>query len=301
MKVLVIGYGSIGKRHVEVVGDLGYEVSIVSRHIKLPNSYISLEIALSCKSFDYIIIANETKLHKNTLDKLNEMNYNGIVMSEKPLLSKFETINNKVVTYVGYNLRFHPMIQELRLLIKDERIINVNSYVGQYLPTWRPQTDYSKSYSASVSEGGGVIRDLSHELDYLIYLFGNWIELCAQKGKRSDLKIKSEDYCQIIFKSKLNIPISLELNYLDRITQRYLIIQTNTKTIRADFIANEIKINNEVIILPKIHRNYTYIEQHKSIINNGEQACTFEEGLEVVKMIDAIELSAERKEWVTNE
>jgi len=303
MNALVIGYGSIGKRHKQVLENTGLNVSIVSRRSQQDiRCYNSIQEAISNNSFDYIVIANETSVHLNSLKEIIQNGFKGKVLVEKPLFSNYEELQedfNNV--YVAYNLRFHPLIQHLKTLLTDEEVISVNTYVGQYLPTWRPDSDYTKGYSAFSEQGGGVLRDLSHELDYLMLMFGEWRSLVAVSSKISDLNIESEDYVQIMYITKNNIQITVELNYLDRITQRYLIIQTRNKTIKVDFISNFINCNGEITHFDPLERNHTYQMQHEDVLNDAEICCTFAEGLMVMKMIAAIEKSSQLREWIYND
>ncbi len=303
MKALVIGYGSIGQRHVRILKDMGIEISIVTRRdIQGIVSYSSIQEAMASKSFNYIIVANETASHFITLKEIVDSNFQGKLLIEKPLFMKMEYIEfDSKDIFVAYNLRFHPLIREMKKLLLGEKIISVNAYAGQYLPNWRSNTDYSKGYSASSKRGGGVLRDLSHELDYLTLLFGEWVELVAKKERISNLNIQSEDHVQILYKTNQSVHIALELNYLDRIQQRYVNVQTNNKTIKIDFIENTINCNGELQQLNKVDRDYTYIKQHESMIKNSTELCTFDEGLNVLKMIEAVEKSAHIKEVVYND
>lgn len=302
MNALVIGYGSIGKRHVEVLKNLGLMVSVVSRRNLDIESFPTITDALQNKSFDYIVIANETVKHAATLNMILATNFNGKILVEKPLFMQVEQRKYDVENvYVAYNLRFHPLLSELKRQLNDETVISVNSYVGQYLPTWRPNTDYTKSYSAFHEQGGGVLRDLSHELDYLMHLFGEWTQLVATCSKISDLEIQSEDSVHVAYSASNNAKIIVELNYLDRIIQRYLIVQTYKKTIKLDFINNTINCNGEMIQLEPVNRNYTYEQQHVDALNQAKQCCSFNEGLKVMKMIEKIEESSKLKEWVYND
>nr|WP_154984727.1 Gfo/Idh/MocA family oxidoreductase [Paenibacillus xylanexedens] len=303
MNVLVVGYGSIGQRHTRILKGMGYAVSVVSRRsIQSEESYGSLTQAFGVKKFQYIIIATETSDHLRSLKELTENNFDGFVLVEKPLFSKYESVEvNKEKVFVAYNLRFHPLIMKSMEFIKNDKVISVNAYVGQYLPSWRPDTDYKKSYSAFNNKGGGVLRDLSHELDYLTFLFGEWDNIAAVTGKISELNIHSEDYAHFFYKSIKDIYISVELNYIDRIHQRYIIIQTDSQTLKIDFIKNSINCNGSVSMLDKIDSDYTYREQHKAVLNNSERCCSYEEGLKIVKMIESIEESALNKEWIHHE
>lgn len=303
MKSLVIGYGSIGQRHARILKEIGLEVSIVSRRMQMePNVYKDLQSAFHANVYDYIVIANETVAHFDTLEQILNNNFTGKILVEKPLFAKMESVNfDSSKIFVAYNLRFHPLIKLLKTMLIDEQIISVNTYVGQYLPSWRLNTDYSTCYSAFREKGGGVLRDLSHELDYLTNLFGEWDSLVSSMSKISDLNIQSEDYVQVSYKTKQQVRISVELNYLDRIIQRFVIIQTNNKTIKIDFINNNINCNGETQQLDIVDRDFTYMKQHKAILNNSNLCCSFKEGLKVLKMIEAVEESSLYKEWVYND
>jgi len=303
LRCIVVGYGSIGLRHTKILNGLGYQVSVVSRRqIDYPDTYLDIKDAISKVQPHYIVVANETSKHEETLMKISEVGYNQKVLVEKPLFltDSINTFNIKEI-YVAYNLRFHPLIQALYEKLQGIQVVSVQSYVGQYLPTWRPGTDYSKSYSASKEKGGGVLRDLSHELDYLQFLFGRWRAMTAMGGKFSNLEIDSEDHFSIMYNTKEVPIINLQMNYMDFMKQRFIIVNTNEKTYKADFIQNTLQINEHVIQF-KNNRNDTYTLQHLAVLNNERtKLCSFGEGLDIVQMIAMAEKSSEEKVWVFNE
>lgn len=303
VNVVVIGYGSIGQRHTRLLNELGHRVAVISRrNVDYPSVYHTIETALLKEKPDYIIVANETSQHENTLNEIKRTGYDQNILVEKPLfLYNSTTSINLSSLYVGYNLRFHPLIQALYEGLKGTRVLSVQAYVGQYLPTWRPGTDYSKSYSAVAEKGGGVLRDLSHELDYLQLLFGQWQEMIAFGGKFSDLTINSDDHFSFMYKTKQVPLVTLQMNYLDFVIQRFVIINTNEKTYKADFINNTLQINEKVIKF-NVERDDTYIAQHRAVLNGEKEfLCSYNKGLNIVKMIEMAELSSKRKAWVSNE
>ncbi|OXS79280.1 Gfo/Idh/MocA family protein [Domibacillus enclensis] len=302
MNVLVIGYGSIGKRHESILRLLGCFTEVVSRHKKNNGIFHeNIHEALRNGNYDYLIIANETKDHEETLNYLvNQQNKK--ILVEKPIFSHLPQRELYFPNlYVGYNLRFHPVIQALHHQLLNEPVISVQAYVGQYLPSWRPGSDYTKSYSASVDKGGGVLRDLSHELDYLQFLFGEWNELTASGGKFSDLKIESDDHFSVLYRTSKVPLISVQVNYLDFITQRFVIVNTDKHTYKADLVNNTLK-KNEQIQKFYVNRDDTYRAQHVAVLNGEREfLCTYEEGLRVVKMIEACEKASKEKVWLYNE
>jgi len=304
MNVLIIGYGSIGARHNEILSGLGCCVSILSkRNIKADRSYVRLQDAMNKENPDYIIIANKTSEHYSSLIELIKWGFNGNILIEKPLFHEVMIIPNCNNVFVGYNMRFNPLLQRLKQELSDQNIISAQAYVGQHLPQWRPNMDYRESYSAQKSQGGGVLRDLSHELDYLNWLFGGWKSLSAIGGHFSDLEIDSDDAFSLMIKMK-NCPIvSLQLNYLDRVARRSLLINTNNHVFQIDFINKTFQKDNEVEVFD-FDRNFSYIKQHQAILeNNSDFLCNIDDGNEVLKLIQAAEQTAfaDKNYWVENE
>ena len=172
-------------------------------------------------------------------------------------------------------------------------------YVGQYLPEWRPQQDYRNSYSVSRVQGGGVLRDLSHELDYLNWLFGPWQSLTALGGHYSSLAGDSDDVFCLILKMERCPAVSLQMNYLDRSGRREILINTDQHSYRLDLVKQEFSQDQEPVTSFMLERDETYRIQHRDILENqGELCCSLSEGLEVMRMIDAAENSATTQSWL---
>ena len=301
MNVAVVGAGSIGSRHQRILKQLGHQVSVVSANS--PDAdFRSMSDALERESFDYVVIASQTSQHVIDLSALINNRFNGRVLIEKPLFEKLHTLeeNNFSFAAVGYNLRFHPAIVWLKdTLPKLGKLTSANFYVGQYLPTWRPDSDYRKSSSARDISGGGVLRDLSHELDLVQYLFGDWQQLTAVGGKFSDLEIATDDTFSILMTSTKCNAISVQLNYVDRIKHRYITINGNNGTVSIDLISNTAKFS-DLDVKFSVNADDTYIAQHLAVISNDSQnTCSLSEALKVVETIQAIEKSAEKLKWIS--
>lgn len=302
MRVLVIGYGSIGVRHLEILKEMGFEVSVLTKQKGLPErTFHSLKDALSFNLPEYVIIANKTCEHYFTLNNLAEIGFEGAVLVEKPLFHEICVLPQHQFkgAWVGYNLRFHPLIQKLRRIIKKEPAISVQVIAGQYLPHWRPATDYRLSYSARRQEGGGVLRDLSHELDYVTWLFGPWRRVTALGGHFSPLEIDSDDVFSIMMSGD-NCPIvNIQINYLERIPRRELLINTASNSIKLDLIKGVFQLNSEEAEQVKLARNDTYCAQHEAIMNQSiDSLCSLEEGINQVRLIHLVEQAVENKAWV---
>ena len=302
MNCLIVGYGSIGVRHANILKEMGHSVHIVTkRDIKGFSCYRSIKEALQNKSFDYVIISNETYKHYKSFLELNELGYSGKLLIEKPVFLEPCSLPQSCYknVFVAYNLRFHPIIQKLHEFLNGKEIYSIQGYVGQYLPDWRPGTDYTNCYSASKAQGGGVLRDLSHELDYINWIAGGWKRVAAIGGKFSDLQIDSDDVFGLLLEMEKCPVVSVQMNYLDRKVRREIIINMKDHSIKADLIHNILEIDGEVSEF-KVERNLTYTMQHNAILNGDySTACTLKQGMDVLNLIHAAESATEKRMWIS--
>lgn len=301
MKALVVGYGSIGSRHARILAEIGCRVAVVSsRPITDYPRFSTIAESVSAFQPDYVVLANETVKHHAGLCELADAGFAGSVLVEKPLFHELKQMpaHRFGNVFVAYNLRFHPLLQRLRVLLEGETLVSVQAYVGQYLPGWRPERDYRDGYSAHGSAGGGVLRDLSHELDYLNWLLGGWQLLTALGGHYSALEITSDDVFAVMMTTARCPVVTVQLNYLDRLTRRQLVINTQQRTIGIDFIAGELVVDDVRQDFPA-ERGHTYREMHRSILEGrGDSVCTAEEGMDVVGMVAAAEQAVAERRWI---
>ena len=300
VKVAVVGAGSIGQRHQRLLQELGHEVVVVSKSSKSAK-YKSLTDALTQENFEYVVLASPTSQHFVDLRVLIEKNFIGSVLVEKPIFDRSEKLkpNRFKLLAVGYNLRFHPAIIWLQETLPQlGAVSSVNFYVGQYLPTWRPDSDYRTSSSAKTDSGGGVLRDLSHELDLVQYIFGDWKKTTAIGGKFSDLEIETDDTFSILMQTDRCSAVSVQMNYSDRLKQRLITVNGNNGTIQIDLVSNSATFNNSQKSFD-VHPDSTYISQHDAVIHNQDLSiCSLADALKVVATIEAIEKSAKKSKWI---
>lgn len=298
MKVLLIGFGSIGKRHYEVLSNLSevQSIDIVTQQvIEGKICHINIKAIENINQYDYFVIASETNKHFEQLKFLEENVKDKLIFCEKPLFESkkdFKIKNNKL--FVGYVLRFHPLLEKLKEFIKDENIILANAKCGQYLPSWRQNRDYKSCYSAKKEEGGGVLLDLSHEIDYVQWLCGQVNEIKSYQAKVSDLEINSDDLTMLIGVTNKNILVNISIDYISKITHRRLIIETFEHTFELDFILNKLVKKNkigaeEIYDFSKLEKNYMFEKMHLDIFKEQKMICTFQEALEVMNTISIIQ------------
>ncbi len=304
---IVIGFGSIGQRHARLLKDLGIGVSLVTqRKISQFQTFEDIGAVLKVKKVDYAVVCNQTFLHYQTLRQLEESSFSGIVLVEKPIFEKVYPFRSwPFQVFVGYNLRFHPVIKRVAELVKDEILYSMHVYCGQYLPSWRKDRDYKLSYSSCQKKGGGVLKDLSHELDYITMIAGHWQRLAAKGGKVSNLEIASDDLFAFLIETTKCPIVTLQVNYLDLEPRREIILNAHNLSLKADLINGTI----EWVSMDKgkqkeeypVTADQTYIDQHMAILNNDfNQACSFNQASEILQFIEAAHEASTKKIWITN-
>lgn len=300
MKCLVVGYGSIGRRHAEVLGEMGYSVAAVTGRADVDIPVFSgLLQALDAHTPDYVVIANETGLHGETLARLAGCGYAGITLVEKPMLAGADEslVLPPGPVYVGYTLRFHPVLGSLFERVRAQRLWSLTAYVGQFLPDWRPQRDYRSSYSARRKEGG-VVRDLSHELDYAQWLAGRWRSTVASGGHLSSLEIESEDAATVLARTERCELVTIHMNYLDRSASRWILANGPFGTIRADLVRGTLDVNGAETRFA-LDRNQMIRAQHAAAMAGDDaRSCGVPEGMATVRWIEAVHRSIEQCRWV---
>ncbi|MFA6357070.1 MAG: Gfo/Idh/MocA family oxidoreductase [Candidatus Omnitrophota bacterium] len=312
MKILLVGCGSIGRRHLENLNQLS-EVSQIFVYSKVKHCLdcledkhkVSMVKSLNAIQPDVAIIANETNRHINTAVILAKKGIHLFV--EKPLAhnlsGKLELLKKiiklkKIKLGVGYNLRFLGAFEFIKTKLSQGAIGKIyfaKIEVGQYLPFWRSKCDYSISYSASKKRGGGVALDLSHEIDYMRFLFGDPNSCKVAKAKVSSLKIDSEDVFEGIYVYD-NFICNVHMDYLQKNKKRVIRIEGEKGELICDLINKKIVIDvlgkktivsdKKLFDLDKTYKDeiFSFI---KSVKFNRKPAVTFEDGVKVLKLIEA--------------
>lgn len=299
-RCLIIGCGSIGTRHASILKSLGCQVSCLSRRDDLPfRTYKSLKEALASTNPDLVVVANTTAEHYDTCKALEQLGYSGLALIEKPLGLGMpqEAFTPSYDVRIAYNLRFHPLILRLRERLIGRKIFSAQLTVGQYLPSWRPDCDYKQSYSSSAELGGGVLRDLSHELDLALWLFGPLQTTTARIGCWGNLEISSEDTVDILAVCDRCPSVNIHLDYQNLFPQRHIIIQAEDLSLDAD-IVNGVLYDVKGVEGFKLERNDIYEAQLTAIIERDYSiSCSWTEGLKVMEFIKLAETASRSRIW----
>lgn len=300
-RALIIGAGSIGLRHAEVLTSLDSEVAFVTSRTDVAQKFFfPILSAISEFNPDYVVISNPTALHSQAFLELAAAGFSGKVLVEKPanIEPSFALPGIFSSVHVAYNLRFHPLMRALRDELQGKKIYAVQAYAGQDLTTWRHGRDVKEQYSAHSTQGGGVLRDLSHELDYLQWLFGDVLEVVALGGRLGELTVDSDDSWSVLFTTEVVEQVSLSINYFDVPGSRSVRIITDTDTFFADFIAGTLSVNGVIDQQYSVERNDTYRAMHTDVLGKGAIATNINSALNTDRLILDIERSATEKIWV---
>jgi len=284
LKILIVGYGSIGKRHTKNLISFGHnDIIICTKNkdaLKLEKTgikiFTSLSHALKEKP-DISIICNETSFHVKTAIKLATINSHLFI--EKPLSNSLKDIKElqkiikkkKLITMVGCNMRFHDGIKLMKKFIDKNEIGRIFSVIvenGSYMPDWHPWEDYRNSYASRKNLGGGVVLTQIHDIDYLYWFFGKISEIFSFTDKLSDLKLDVEDYSGSLLKFKNKTIGEIHLDYFQKPTVRNCkIIGTKGKIIW-NWKNNHLQVfknkNNKFstkLLEKKFDRNKMYVQE----------------------------------------
>lgn len=301
MKSLVVGFGSAGQRHATLLHDLGHEVVVVSEQENLPfPRYASVEEAIHLHSPQYIVIASPTTRHAANFSSVTSTEFAGSMLIEKPLFNQYldSPVHDHPHTFVGYNLRFLDALQRIHEVIAGEKILTASLYDAQYLPDWRPQRDYRETSSARTDLGGGVLRDLSHEIDLTHYLFGTPRSVNARLGSSGTLEIDTEDTVDATLEMSDGSVVTLHLSYLDRQPRRTIEVQTLKHSVYSNLLTGEVTING-VSNLHQTDRIATFRHMHTDVLTGRpRRSCTFAEGVMVMRTMARIQESSLARSWV---
>src|SRR5580698_3994301 len=252
MRILVIGCGSIGTRHIKNLLALGYRDLLVYdadeavKHAAAARFGITAceTVAKALDETDMALVCTPADSHVSlALLALRKMN---AVFIEKPLsasmrgVEKLRKAAGKRVT-VGFNVRFHPMVSAIKQLLPAiGTIYSAHMEYAYFLPAAR-KGSFRTGYSAKKAQGGGVILDHLHEIDYGIALFGKVHSVFGSAQKISNLDIQTEDTADIVLRFEKGFSCSLHLDYLQREYSRSVKIVAEKGVIEGNFAAGSLK------------------------------------------------------------
>lgn len=321
MRIVIAGLGSIGQRHLGNLRKLeSVEVAAFRvRGQKLPNElsgdwlreYDRLDEALASKP-ELALICGPPATQMDVALAAAQAGCHLFI--EKPISNSLAGMDElisivrqkKLVTLIGYNLRYHPGMQLIKSMLDEKRIgrvVSIRASVGQYLPDWHPDEDYRQGYSARKILGGGVLLDLIHEMDYVRWLGGDVKEVFCFADTLTQLEIDSEDTASVLLRFGNGTIGSVHVDYVQRAPRRYCEIIGEEGTLELDLMSNEVRqfvagqSDWEVFRNEGFDRNDMYIEEMRHLLaclQGAEKPMVdLENGAETLKITLAAKSSAE--------
>ncbi|XOV79201.1 MAG: Gfo/Idh/MocA family protein [Aestuariibacter sp.] len=313
--VAVIGLGNISTRHRQNLRQLYPDALIIAMSAsgRIPEQPISdadkivVDMsALISEVPDFVVVASPASFHADHAIPLLESHIP--VLVEKPVTHNEQHLlrlvhaasESDTLCSVAYCLRFLPCLKMLKKMLESAEfgnVYNAHIEVGQYLPDWRNGTDYRCSVSGSKKLGGGALLELSHELDYANWLFGDLSLMYSELRATDELDIAVEQVVDLFLKSDSNVTVVAHLDFIQKQATRKCIVITEKCRIECDLIANSITVRNgigdEVIYSePSWNKNGMYLEMLSRFVESMQgsetEMVSIAEAGKTVKLIDKI-------------
>jgi len=340
-KFIIAGLGSIGRRHLRNLVALGERdiVLLRTRKATLPDDELAgysvetdIHEALKKHQSNAVIVANPTSLHLDVAIPAAEAGC--AILLEKPVSDSLDRLDllqktaqksgSKIL--VGFQFRYHPTLNHARELIQSGalgRVLTVHAHRGEYLPQWHPWEDYRRSYAARADLGGGVIRTLTHPLDYLRYLIGEVEALWSFNGHLSPLELDVEDVAEIGLKFTNGALGGIHLNYVQRPPRHALEIVGTAGTLRWDNADGILHLHQasapfgsysdnppapvtQTFAPPDgFERNHLFVSQTRHFIETArgesEPVCALEDGIAALRLaLAAVESQSTSRIWIND-
>jgi len=326
-KFLVIGCGSIGRRHLRNLKALGVEKLIAfdpsPENLAKAREETGAEIfndfdKVLNQDIDVCFICSPSSLHIEQSVAAAQKGWHLFI--EKPLshnsdkITELEKIieEKKLISLVGCNMRFHPGPKKVKELLEKKsigKVLFADIYAGSYLPEWRPSTDYRMSYSGRKELGGGAILDCIHEIDLAFWYSGAGREVFGI-AERLSLDIETEDVAILILRHANNILSEIHLDYVQRTYERGCKIVGENGSIFWDFNSKQVKLYRakekewETFLQPEdweINKMYLDETQHflDCLEKNEQTICPVSQAAQVLKIALAAKESSAKKTFVS--
>lgn len=320
MRVLVVGCGSIGERHIRNMKNIkNLEIIVcderedklkkMCENYNIQETYSNFRKALE-KNIDATLICTPPSSHIQIARVAVAQKIH--VFIEKPISNNLENVDklekeankNKRIIMIGSNLRFHPCLQRIKKMLNENKIggiICAKAQVGQYLPDWHPGLDYRTSYSAQKALGGGVLLDsATHEYDYITWFLGKPTEVFCFARKLSNLQIETEDIAETLMLFGKRAIAEVLTDYVQRTYSRSCQLIGEDGTILWNFRDNRVKLFTakekqwQIFQESDFDFNETYVQEIKHFVDCIEKSNQPIADVESAKTVMKIILAAKR-------
>ncbi|OGF63352.1 hypothetical protein A2662_02610 [Candidatus Giovannonibacteria bacterium RIFCSPHIGHO2_01_FULL_45_33] len=314
-KILIIGAGSIGTRHLKNLLKLGYKNLAVCE----PNEkklktvaelgnfalYKNVKIALKAETPDVVFVCNPTHLHVPTASLA--LDYGAHVFIEKPLSHNLAGVDallkkakkKKRTVMVACNWRFHEGFKKLKEVLDGNEYgkpILSRVFGGYYLPTARKNVNYKKIYAAGTKGGGVIIDSGAHGVDYLENFFGKTKYVTALKRTAHVLDIKSEEAAIIGLEHENGVISAIVTDYVSRKSNSRIEVITEKGILALDVANNTLYFEDEkknVLLFRGVQElNHMFVEEIRHFLGCAKNRSKPAQDLSAAKHVLKVLLAA---------
>lgn len=327
MTGLLVGYGSIGRRHFTNLYSLGvtdWAVVHTGRGtipLELPcpaRIYSDLSKALEKELPCFAVIANPTSLHVGAA--LACANAGCGLLIEKPISDSLEGVDELVAAtpalgtkiLMGFQFRFHPALMRIRDLLRSGSMgvpLHARVIWAEHLPSWHPWEDWRTSYAARAELGGGVHHTICHPFDYLRMLFGDPVDLFATLTRGGPLELPVPEAADVVIRFSEGLSAQVHLDYWCRPPMHRMDLICSEGSIHWDYMTGSLQVRGtgregcQVDDFPSVDaRNELFLSEARhflGVLQGGEESrCKLEDGIAVLRICEAIDRSADSRELI---
>lgn len=324
-RIALVGLGSIGRKHLRLINLLRPDIDVFlvrsgyghrwPEEAYAARSLSSIDEVIR-QNIDAAIISSPASFH---VEQAIELLCARIpLLIEKPLSNKLDgTTKLKILSeevgvpvLVGYVLRHSMSLVLFNELLADNvvgQILGVNINCASYLPNWRPGQDYKTTVSARPELGGGVLLEMSHEIDYANWFFGPFKSVGATVKNSGILGIQVEDEADLTLISDINLAVSVHLDFLQPYPTRKCTVQGSKGVLSWDGIMNTVTLRGEA----GQEKNWNFdcqsddmfksqLQHFLACIEKGNQPMvTLKDGISTLEIIEAAKRSHRERKVVT--
>lgn len=327
LHILVLGAGSVGKRHMQNLKDLGCVVSAMDPRddrldeaadgIGIAFRYRSLEAIDNWSAFDGVVIGSPPSFHVD--QAMAALGAGRPVLMEKPLspgladaerLEQFIQGRPDARLLLGYTYRWWPPLRDFRERLRGKGaspVLHTKFVMSAHLADWHPWERYQDFFMASRELGGGALLDESHFIDLMYWFFGMPESITARVEKLSSLDISTDDNVDIIASYGDNLRVTIHLDLFGRPHEKYIRASGENHSIEWCFDPNRIRWSGEMTDQWQEQRydherNDMFVavaEEFLGIIRHGHApSCTLADGINVMRLIEACRASSDNNRTI---
>ena len=319
--ILVLGAGSVGRRHLRNLAALGCRVSAMdpradrldeaASEVKLAGRFAAADAALAAGAVDGVVIASPPSVHVE--QSIAALERGVPVLLEKPVspdLASAERLQRAAAAstaplLLGYTYRWWPPLRDVKRLLSEGAIgrpLHARFVMSAHLADWHPWERYQDFFMASRELGGGALLDESHFTDLMLWFFGMPSSVSARVEKLSELEIETDDNVDAIVAYESGLRVAVHLDLFGRPHEKYISITGDEGTLYWSFDPNRVRVGREAgqtwdDRTYTHERNDMFVETAREfleVLRSGAQpSCTIDDGVDVLRVIEAMRRSSE--------